>query len=206
MLGLVLERLRRNLVVIVLFVWAITVLFAFSKGKTEGRTAEAARGVAVIAQVNQAHAEARAQVSAEALVRYRQQVARANQAEEVLLNAQDQIAALMSQLSERITHVSTQYRPMPGAAAVPAPRFLVTCGWLRDYNLALGAGVPAPAACRATSGADEAAWPAPGADAELLESGVSAADILAHARDYGAWSLTNLAHLNALIDLQKETP
>ncbi|BBT16242.1 hypothetical protein WP8S17C03_22910 [Metapseudomonas otitidis] len=206
MLGLVMERLRRNLVVIGLFAWAITVLITFSKGEAKGRAAEAARSAAVLAQVNQAHAEARAQVAAEALVRYRQQVARANQAEQVLLNAQDQIATLTSQLSERITHVSTQYRPMPGAAAVPAPRFVVTCGWLRDYNLALGASLPAPAACRATSGAYEAAWPTPGADAELLESGVSAADILAHARDYGAWSLTNLAHLNALIDLQKETP
>ncbi|EOJ3014111.1 TPA: lysis protein, partial [Pseudomonas aeruginosa] len=37
-------------------------------------------------------------------------------------------------------------------------------------------------------------------DAELLESGVTPADILAFAQDYGAWSLRNLAQLNALLE------
>ncbi len=39
-----------------------------------------------------------------------------------------------------------------------------------------------------------------GSDAELLESGVTPADILAFAQDYGAWSLRNLAQLNALLE------
>lgn len=160
-----------------------------------------AEGAQALAKLREQHAQESTKAAQDNLLEYRQQVTRANQAEERFLGAQDQIATLQQQLSERIAHVSTQYRPAPGAAPVPAPRFVVTCGWLRDYNLALGADLPAPDACRATSGAQETAWPAPGSDAELLESGVSAADILAHARDYGAWALANLAHLNALLDV-----
>ncbi|WP_275629823.1 lysis protein [Pseudomonas sp. 273] len=171
-----------------------------------GYSTAKAQGDKAVADLREQYATDRAEAAQDNLLEYRQQVTRANQAEERFLGAQDQIATLKQQLSERIAHVSTQYRPAPGAAAVPAPRFVVTCGWLRDYNLALGADLPAPDACRAASGAQETAWPAPGSDAELLESGVRAADILAHARDYGAWALTNLAHLNALLDVHdKET-
>lgn len=160
-----------------------------------------AQGDKALADLREQHAQQVAKAAQDNLLEYRQQVTRANQAEERFLGAQDQITTLKQQLSERIAHVSTQYRPAPGAAPMPAPRFVVTCGWLRDYNLALGADLPAPVACRTATSAQAAAWPAPGSDAELLESGVSAADILAHARDYGAWALANLAHLNALLDL-----
>lgn len=192
------------LVLVGLLLAAIVIL-----GKSQydlGYSTAKAQGDKALAEVRDQHAQQSAKAAQDNLLEYRQQVTRANQAEERFLGAQDQIATLKQQLSERIAHVSTQYRPAPGAAPVPAPRFVVTCGWLRDYNLALGADLPAPAACRATTGAQEAAWAAPGADAELLESGVSAADILAHARDYGAWALANLAQLNALLDLDnKET-
>jgi hypothetical protein len=79
-----------------------------------------------------------------------------------------------------------------------------TAGWVRDFNLALGAGLPATGAGTATPGTAQAAWATPGADAELLESGVTPADILAHAQDYGRWARNNLAQLNALLDLQKD--
>lgn len=170
----------------------------FKKAKADGDKA--------LAELREQHANERTKAAQDNLQQYQQQVARANQAEERFLGAQDQIDNLQHQLSERIAHVSTQYRPAPGAAPVPAPRFVVTCGWLRDYNRALGADLPAPTACRSSAGTEKTAWPSPGADAELLESGVSAADILAHARDYGKWALTNLAQLNALLDVHnKET-
>ena len=69
---------------------------------------------------------------------------------------------------------------------------------------ALGAGLPGTAAGAAAASADTAAWPAPGADAELLESGVRPVDILAHAQDYGTWAQSNLAQLNQLLDLQEK--
>ena len=169
------------------------------------RTAKA-EGESALQSLRLEYSEQSRRAAQEHLAHYRQQVERANQAEQLFLDGQAQIQQLQSQLNqERIAHVSTQYRPTAGAAPVPTPRFVVTCGWLRDYNAALGASVPAPARCRVAAGAEAGAWPSTGADAELLESGVSAADILAHARDYGAWALTNLAQLNALLDLHKET-
>lgn len=170
------------------------------------RTAKA-EGESALQSLRLEYAEQSRRAAQENLALYRLQVARANQAEQLFLDAQGEIGQLQQQLNqERIAHVSTQYRPAAGAAAVPAPRFVVTCGWLRDFNAALGASVPAPARCRGAGGAEAGTWPATGADAELLESGVSAADILAHARDYGAWALTNLAQLNGFRRLHKELP
>lgn len=170
------------------------------------RTAKA-EGESALQSLRLEYSEQSRRAAQENLAHYRQQVERANQAEQLFLDGQAQIQQLQTQLNqERIAHVSTQYRPAAGAAPVPAPRFVVTCGWLRDYNAALGASVPAPARCRVAAGAEAGAWPSTGADAELLESGVSAADILAHARDYGAWALTNLAQLNGFRRLHKELP
>lgn len=131
-----------------------------------------------------------------------QQVTRANETETLLYATIAQHAEEKRQLQERIYHVSTQYISAPGAAAKPIPRCVFTAGWLRDYNAALG--VPAPRAGAAASAAEKAAWPTPGTEAELLESGVTPADILAHVQDYGVWARANLAQLNGLLDLQKK--
>ena len=177
-------------------------LLASSSGYDKGYEKAKAKGESALQSLRLEYAEQARRADQENLMLYRQQVERANQAEQQYLDAQGEIGQLQHQLNqERIAHVSNQYRPAPGAASVPAPRFVVTCGWLRDFNAALGASVPAPAGCRAAAGAAPATWPAAGSDAELLESGVSAADILAHARDYGAWALTNLAQLKALLKL-----
>lgn len=170
-----------------------------------GHSAAKALGDQAVADLRLEYQTLRADAAEQNLVLYRQQVERANQAELVFLDAQDEIGRLKQQLTqERINRVSNQYTPVRGGAAIAAPRFVVTCGWLRDFNAALGATAPAPPGCRANAGSQETAWPAPGSDAELLESGVTAADILAHARDYGAWALANLAQLNALIDLHNK--
>lgn len=131
-----------------------------------------------------------------------QQVARANEAEALLLATFERHAEEKRQLQERITHVTTNYIPAPGAVAKPIPRCVFTAGWLRDFNTALG--VPAPGPGAALTVAEKAAWPTPGTEAELLESGVTPADILAHAQDYGMWARANLAQLNALLDLQEK--
>jgi hypothetical protein len=131
-----------------------------------------------------------------------QQVSRAQQSESLLFDFMTQHANEKPQLQERIPHVTTQYRPAPGAAAQPIPRCVFTAGWLRDFNAALGVPAPRPGAVAAA--VEEAARPAAGTDAELLESGVTPADILAHAQDYGLWARTNFAQLNALLDLQEK--
>ncbi|OLF53786.1 lysis protein [Pseudomonas chlororaphis] len=131
-----------------------------------------------------------------------QQVTRANEAEALLLTTLERHAEEKRQLQERIPHVTTQYIPAPGAVAKPIPRCVFTIGWLRDFNTALG--VPAPRSGAAAAAPKKAAWPTPGTDAELLESGVTPADILAHAQDYGEWARANLAQLNELLNLREK--
>lgn len=150
------------------------------------------------------HAEQARLAAEESHVQLLQQVERANQAEALLLSQQAGHDQDHQQLQERIPHVTTVYRPAPAAAPVVIPRCVFTAGWVRDFNFALGAGLPAAKAGTEATSAAQAAWPAPGTDAELLESGVTQADILAYAQDYGRWARNNLAQLNALLDLQKD--
>lgn len=131
-----------------------------------------------------------------------QQVARAQESESLLFNLMDQYAKEKQSLQERIPHVTTQYRPAPGAAAQPIPRCVFTAGWLRDFNTALG--VPTPRTGATATQSAQAPWATPGTDAELLESGVTPADILAYAQDYGLWARNILAQLNGLLDLHKK--
>ncbi|MGH8350420.1 MAG: lysis protein [Pseudomonas sp.] len=131
-----------------------------------------------------------------------QQVTRATEAESLLFASFERFTEEKRQLQERIPHVTTQYIPAPGAAAKPIPRCVFTAGWLRDYNTALG--VPTARSGAIATPAEKAAWPTTGTDTELLESGVTPADILAHAQDYGMWARSNLAQLNALLDLHEK--
>lgn len=180
------------------------VLYLVDKnGYVRGITEANALAKAKVEAVERSYADLRAGAAKEQLHEYKQQVARANTAEQKLLAAQEEITALNGELSERIPHVTTVYRTAPQAEPVAIPHCVFTRGWLRDYNAALGAttGVPATGTGAAAAAAGETSHPAPGSDAELLESGVTPADILAHARDYGAWANANLAQLNGLLDV-----
>jgi hypothetical protein len=148
------------------------------------------------------HAEQAGATEKENRLQLLQQVARVNEAETLLFATIDRHAEEKRQLQERIPHVTTQYIPAPGAAAKPIPRCVFTAGWLRDYNTALG--VPTPGPGTTVPAAKKAAWPTTGTDAGLLESGVTPADILAHAQEYGLWARNNLAQLNELLDLREK--
>ncbi|MDD0973822.1 lysis protein [Pseudomonas fontis] len=148
---------------------------------------------------NAEQAEANAKQSQDQLLA---QVIRANAADALLVQAKAQHQTELQQLQERIPHVTTQYRPAPGAATQPIPHCVFTAGWLRDYNAALG--VPTTTQGATANPAQATSEAAPGTDAELLESGVTPADILAHAQDYGVWARNNVAQLNALLDLQEK--
>ncbi|SED49357.1 lysis protein [Pseudomonas anguilliseptica] len=161
-----------------------------------------AQGSARLERLERRFTEQAKQAAEENLLRYQQQVTRANEAETLLLAAQDRVAGSAKQIEERIPHVTTNYRPAPAAAPVAIPHCVFTAGWLRDYNLALG--VPAPGTGTVAAHGAQTTWPAPGTDAELLESGVTPADILAHAKDYGVWASALHTQLNALLDLQEK--
>ncbi|POA25653.1 MULTISPECIES: lysis protein [unclassified Pseudomonas] len=168
--------------------------FAFSYAKALGETD--------LANLKTEQAQQATKAANESRLLLLQQVARVNEAEALMYATIDQLAEEKRQLQERIPHVTTQYIPAPGAAAKPVPHCVFTAGWLRDYNAALG--VPAPRSGAADPASEKTARPAPGTDAELLESGVTPADILAHAQDYGEWARTNLAQLNELLDLREK--
>ena len=161
-----------------------------------------AQGSARLERLERRYAEQAKQAAEDNLLRYSQQVVRANETEALLMATLDRFTTEAQQIEERIPYVTTNYRPAPAAEPVAIPHCVFTAGWLRDYNLALG--VPTPGAGTAATHAAQAAWPATGADAELLESGVTPADILAHAKDYGRWASALHAQLNALLDLQKK--
>ncbi|PTS92693.1 lysis protein, partial [Pseudomonas sp. HMWF006] len=168
--------------------------FAFNYSKALGETD--------LANLKTEQAEQAKKAANESRLLLLQQVARVNEAEALMYATIDQLAEEKRQLQERIPHVTTQYIPAPGAAAKPVPHCVFTAGWVRDFNTALGVSPPRPAAAAGAS--EKAAWPAPGSEAELLESGVTPADILAHAQDYGLWARGNLAQLNGLLDLQEK--
>ena len=160
------------------------------------RQAEAL-GSAELEKLTRQHAEQAGAAAEQALLRYRQQVTRANQAEALMLAERDRHTEHVQQLQERIAHVTTTYRPTAAAAPEPIPHCVFTVGWLRDYNTALG--VPGAATGPVASRAGPAPWAAAGTDAELLESGVSPADILAHANDYGRWATRAASQVTALL-------
>ncbi|AHZ80004.1 MULTISPECIES: hypothetical protein [Pseudomonas] len=157
-----------------------------------------ALGKADLAELKQVHADQRAAAAEENLNRLQQQIDRASQADQVLQKTKQQLAEAQDLLKERIPNVTTVYLPGPAAKPAPIPRCVFTAGWVRDFNLALG-GAPLPSAGGDADATlhDAAAWPAPGAAQELLESGVTPADILAFAQDYGRWALGIRAQLIA---------
>lgn len=161
------------------------------------RNAEAL-GKTDLAELKQAHASQRAAATKENLNRLQQQIDRANQADQVLQKTKQQLADAQKQLQERIPDVTTVYLPAPAAKPAPIPHCVFTAGWVRDFNLALG-GAPLPSAGGGADATlhDATAWPAPGTAQELLESGVTPADILAFAQDYGRWALGIRAQLIA---------
>ncbi|EKT4470013.1 lysis protein [Pseudomonas putida] len=161
------------------------------------RQAEAL-GNAELAQLKQEHADQRAKAADDNLKQLQQQTERANQVDQVLQKTKQQLADAQDLLKERIPDVTTVYLPGPAAKPAPIPRCVFTVGWVRDINLALG-GAPVSATASGTNTTldDGAAWPAPGSAQELLESGVTPADILAFAQDYGRWALGIRAQLVA---------
>ncbi|MFD2645118.1 hypothetical protein [Pseudomonas japonica] len=175
---------------------------AGSFGYGLGDRQAAAAGAADLADLKRQYAEQALANGQKNLDDLLNELRRANDAEAQLSQAKVQHQKELEQLQERIPNVTTVYLPAPAAKPVAIPRCVFTAGWLRDYNAALG--VPATAPAAAAGRAQAATSHAPGTDAELLESGITPADILAHAQDYGLWARNNLAQLNALLDLEEQ--
>lgn len=160
-----------------------------------------ALGATRLSDLQEQHARQAATVAEANQVRLQQQVTRANLAERQMLDLAERLTTEQQPIQERIPHVTSTYRPARTAAPEPVPHCVFTVGWLRDYNAALG--VPGALAGPVAGPAGQAPWAAPGTDAELLESGVTPADILAHAQDYGRWARGLAGQVTALIDARE---
>lgn len=134
-----------------------------------------------------------------------EQAAKALQAEQQRADAlaarlaeqQRQHRTTRDQLQKEVTRVSTLYRKALDAAPEPVPACVFTRGWVRLYDRATGAELPA-------APADPAGTTAPAADAaaaEQLDSGVDQARLLAHHIDYAEQCRNSAAQLDRLIDL-----
>lgn len=178
-------------------------------GAAGGYRYAAAQGSATLAKVDaaaarerQATAEQRARQAVVASGRLTQQVLRAHALETQLSNAKAQHAKEKKALLQRITDVTTAYVPSPGAAPEPLPRCVFTAGFVREYNAAIGVDtdLPGPAQGAAATAAGSAPSTTASTEAWLRESGLSQADILAHAADYGEYCRDLSAQVNGLLD------
>ncbi|MFV9492177.1 hypothetical protein ACNUI5_09145 [Pseudomonas aeruginosa] len=140
----ILSLLRSNWfwTALIAVLYSVAVVIHGSASYDRGYATARAEGDAALLNLQLQHSNELAKIAEDNLLQFQQQVTRANQAEARFLSAQDQFTALQQQLSERIAHVSDSIPAGTRCFPVPAPRFVVTCGWLRDYDHTLGADLP----------------------------------------------------------------
>lgn len=113
---------------------------------------------------------------------------------ERLIAANTTIDSQNKQLRERANDVSTRYRNQVDAALQPIPSWIVTHGWVCDYNRAIGYILPSSRA--GISGIESTSCTTDAFSA----SGVTAERILLHHEEYGAYCRRLEEQLNSLID------
>ncbi len=207
------SNLKRRLLgaIAVLGLAALAGLAGASVGHTWGYRTAKAEGDAALAKLQATRAEARAAVAEETAQGLAREVNRNNQLAQQLTDERRKHATEKQSLLKRIANVTTVYVPVPGAAPEPLPRSVFTVGFVREYNAALGIGrgsdLSAAAGGDAAAGADTSpgAGQAAGAGlrgqfADLQDSGLVQADILAHIADYGERCRNFESQLNRLLD------
>ncbi|MDK3025564.1 hypothetical protein QO239_23500 [Cupriavidus taiwanensis] len=156
-----------------------------------------------IAELQRGYAEANAKATTEAAALLKQATERGDRLSADLTKAEGQIDSLSQQLRSRVDRVTTVYREAPGAALKPVPQCIFTRGWLRDYNAAIGAAVPAAGEGAGASAQAPAAGVAADGDDELVPAGIDPRSILSHHIDYGARARKLEEQLNRLIDYEE---
>lgn len=160
--------------------------------------ADSAR-VAEVATIRAEHAQALAIAEQQALERLEEETAKANALAARAQETKTQIVVQTRTITKRIP-----YAAQSAAGCSFGPDFV------QLYNAALGySGGAAVSQGSGAAGADSSGGPAPAPGTELLPDKpvtppVTPADLLAHARDYGAWARTLEAQLKALAELVKD--
>lgn len=134
------------------------------------------------------------QDEADAAQRLADETAKVNRLSGDLIKAKAVIDTQAKKLKERANDVSTLYRSQQHEPLNPVPAWLVTNGWVCDYNRAIGYG-------GAEDGTDI------GGDAGVTcaadpfgRNEVSATDILVHHQEYGAYCRKLEQQVNTLLD------
>lgn len=111
-----------------------------------------------------------------------------------LIASNSAIDLLTKRLQERAFNVSTLYRSQSNAGLLPVPGWIVTHGWVCDYNRAIGYAVPGtgPAV-----GGNESASCAPD---PFERSAVTGERILSHHEEYGGYCRKLEEQVNALLN------
>lgn len=122
--------------------------------------------------------------------------ARADRLASQLATQQREHRETTDRLSKEIDRVSRLYRKALDAPPEPVPACVFTRGWVRLYDQATGAGLPAAA--------DPGGAAAPATEAEAadqLSAGIDQGHVLAHHLQYAEQCRNTAAQLDALIDL-----
>ncbi|MCY1287808.1 hypothetical protein D9M69_380750 [compost metagenome] len=187
-----------------LLIGAVFLLFEHNRqaGYDAGHATAKAAGDLALEKLRRVHqgldleralaAEADAKAVAKLL---QEQQARNGQLAAELAEKQRQYRQTTDRLTGEIARVNDLYRKALDAAPEPLPACVFTAGWVRVYDEATGAAVPAAAdpGRTAAQGADSLA-------AEQLDSGLSQSAVLAHHVRYAEQCRSTAAQLDALID------
>ncbi|MBU0809630.1 MAG: DNA-packaging protein [Gammaproteobacteria bacterium] len=145
-------------------------------------------------------AQAAAADAKAAAKRLQDEQARNDQLAADLAEQQRQYRQTTDRLTGEIARVNDLYRDALDAPPKPLPACVFTAGWVRIYDEATGAAVPAAADPGRT-----AAQVAEGHAAEQLDSGISQRAVLSHHVRYAEQCKNTAAQLDALIDAVQGT-
>lgn len=182
----------------ILYVLQGTYDLGYSKAQAEGKAAlEVLRAEHAQAEADLARAAASdAKAAAQAL---REQAQRADQAAAHLADQQRQYRQNTDRLTGEIARVNDLYRAALDAPPEPLPACVFTRGFVRVWDEATGAAVPA------AEHPGGAAAPSPEARAaDQLDAGISRAELLHHHVRYAEQCRSTAEQLNALIHIVQE--
>ncbi|MCO7557355.1 DNA-packaging protein [Metapseudomonas otitidis] len=200
--------LRHALVVGAMVLVVAGLLAVLSAAYRAGYTTATAEGEAALekqrAEHSQAEAERALQAAADAkaaATALREQTQRADQIAARLADQQRQYRQTTDRLTGEIARVNDLYRAALDAPPVPLPDCRFTRGFVRVWDEATGAAVPA------TTPGDPGRAAQAAADAgaaDQLDAGIGRADLLRHHIRYAEQCRATAAQLGALIDVLED--
>lgn len=202
-----LDWIKENLVIIAISL--IALLGGYFYGHSSGYGEAKAKGDAAIAQLRGEYDKTYAKAVNTAATKLIAEIKRGNALASELATTQQQLADVQNLLQKKVSYVTTVYKTSPAATPQPIPRAVFTRGYVRLLNTAFGADRTACVSSTSTSSNDAVTEATASVETglcgdDLLDSGISQADLLSWAIDTGTQCQQERAQLIQLIQL--ETP